>query len=96
MALGLPGWLAPCPRRAAPCAGTFIYVGCSEIIEEEFEGDMRSGRTDITQQTARYVKFVACLAGVAAIACAALIPDEHAHGHGMDMHAHGHAHHHHH
>jgi voltage-gated potassium channel Kch len=24
--------------------GTFLYVGASEIVEEEFEGDMRSGR----------------------------------------------------
>jgi hypothetical protein len=26
-------------------AGTFLYVGASEILAEEFEGDVRCGRT---------------------------------------------------
>jgi zinc transporter ZupT len=79
--------------------GTFLYVGMSEIVEEEFEGDMRSGRTDISQAFARWVKFACLLAGVAMIAGLAALPDAHDHGvHGAHAHAHahGHAHHHHH
>jgi len=84
--------------------GTFLYVGMSEIVEEEFEGDMRSGRTDISQVFARWAKF-ACLAlGVAMIAALAALPDAHDHVHlwggagggGHQHHGHSHHHHHHH
>lgn len=36
----------PIVHLALSCfaTGTFLYVGASEIVEEEFEGDMRSGR----------------------------------------------------
>jgi hypothetical protein len=87
--------------------GTFLYVGMSEIVEEEFEGDMRSGRTDISQAFARWVKFCCLLLGVGMIALMAALPDAHDHGHvhggaaahGLGHghgHGHGHAHHHHH
>ena len=80
--------------------GTFLYVGMSEIVEEEFEGDMRSGRADISQAFARWAKFGCLLAGVAMIALLAALPDAHGHGHGVgsDSHGHGHGggHHHHH
>ncbi|GBF94825.1 zinc permease [Raphidocelis subcapitata] len=86
--------------------GTFLYVGMSEIVEEEFEGDMRSGRTDISQAFARWVKFLCLLLGVGMIALMAALPDAHDHAHGASAHGlghghghshgHGHAHHHHH
>jgi hypothetical protein len=64
---------------------------------------MRSGRTDISQAFARWVKFVCLLAGVAMIALLAALPDAHDHVHGgVGAHGHGHghghapAHHHHH
>ncbi|KAI8462728.1 MAG: ZIP zinc transporter-domain-containing protein [Monoraphidium minutum] len=79
--------------------GTFLYVGMSEIVEEEFEGDMRSGRTDISQVFARWVKFFCLLLGVAMIAALSALPDAHDHAHahagGLGAHGHGHGHHHH-
>jgi solute carrier family 39 (zinc transporter), member 1/2/3 len=82
--------------------GTFLYVGASEIVEEEFEGDPRAGRVDISATAARWAKFAALLAGVGAIAALSMLPDVHDHGgggglgaHGHD-HAHGGVHHHHH
>ncbi|KAF6258712.1 Zinc/iron permease [Scenedesmus sp. NREL 46B-D3] len=74
----------PLVHLALSCfaTGTFLYVGASEIVEEEFEGDMRSGRTDITQVFARWVKFLMLLLGVAAIALLSMIPDAHDHGSG--------------
>eukprot|EP00775_Hariotina_reticulata_P010088 gene10088-10243_t len=81
--------------------GTFLYVGASEIVEEEFEGDMRSGRTDISQVFARWCKFGMLLLGVAAIAVLSMVPDAHDHGTVHPQHAAGlmagaHHHHHHH
>lgn len=76
--------------------GTFLYVGASEIVEEEFEGDMRSGRTDISQIFARWCKFSMLLLGVGAIAGLSLIPDAHDHVHTGHGHLGGHMHHHHH
>jgi hypothetical protein len=95
----------PLVHLALSCfaTGTFLYVGASEIVEEEFEGDMRSGRTDITQVFARWMKFCMLLLGVAAIALLSMIPDAHDHGNGGHGHVHshgvgavGHHHHHHH
>jgi hypothetical protein len=36
----------PLAHLALSCfaTGTFLYVGASEIVEEEFEGDLRAGR----------------------------------------------------
>lgn len=68
-------------------AGTFLYVGASEVLTEEFEGDMRRGRYDISQTTARYVKFGAVALAVGCIALMSLIP--HAHEHGGHVHSHG-------
>ena len=78
--------------------GTFIYVGASEIVEEEFEGDMRSGRRDISQLQARYLKFVMLLLGVGSIALLSMIHDhDHDHNHlGVVGLGGGHHHHHHH
>lgn len=84
----------PLVHLALSCfaTGTFLYVGASEIVEEEFEGDMRSGRTDITQLFARWVKFAMLLLGVAAIALLSMIPDAHDHGNGGHGHGHVHSH----
>lgn len=57
---------------------------------------MRSGRTDISQVFARWVKFVCLLLGVAMIALLAALPDAHDHAHAHGAAAGGHAHHHHH
>lgn len=93
------GDVNPILHLALSCfaTGTFLYVGASEIVEEEFEGDMRSGRTDISQVTARYIKFAMLLLGVGAIAVLSLGPHEHTHG-GQMGHHHHHTHgsHHHH
>jgi hypothetical protein len=75
--------------------GTFLYVGASEIVEEEFEGDMRSGRTDISQVFARWCKFGMLLLGVAAIALLSTVPDAHDHGPVHHQHCAHHHHHHH-
>ena len=94
----------PIAHLALSCfaTGTFLYVGGTEIIEEEFEGDTRAGRTDISRAAARWIKFGALLAGVAAISALSFSDDGHGHGHGghgADLlgggHHHGHGHEHH-
>ncbi len=44
---------------------------------EEFEGEMRADRRDISTHTARYVKFGAVLLAVAAVAASGLLPEHH-------------------
>lgn len=43
---------------------------------QEFEGEMRADRRDISTRTARYVKFSAVLAAVAVVATITLVPDD--------------------
>ncbi|GLI61957.1 hypothetical protein VaNZ11_004520 [Volvox africanus] len=71
------GRVAPIARLVFSCfaTGTFIYVGASEVIMEEFEGEMRADRRDISTRAARYIKFSAVLLAVALVAASGLLPD---------------------
>jgi len=73
------GALTPAAHLVLSCfaAGTFLYVGCSEVLAEEFEGDVRSGRRDISVLAARLIKFGFVIAAVMSIAALGLMP----HGH---------------
>ncbi|KAL6763573.1 Zinc/iron permease [Haematococcus lacustris] len=73
------GQLAPGVHLVLSCfaAGTFLYVGCSEVLAEEFEGDVRCGRRDISAAWARWVKFAGVMLAVLLIAALGLLP----HGH---------------
>eukprot|EP00198_Chlamydomonas_reinhardtii_P004193 XP_001693529.1 ZIP family transporter [Chlamydomonas reinhardtii] len=73
------GAVAPALSLLFSCfaTGTFIYVGASEVIMEEFEGEMRADRRDISTHTARYAKFGAVLVAVAAVAASGLLPEHH-------------------
>jgi hypothetical protein len=70
-------------------------AGANEVVGEEFEGDVREGRTDLSARAARFSKFGCLLAGVAMIAACGLLPDPHDHGHahvGQLSSHHGHDH----
>ncbi|GIL75431.1 hypothetical protein Vretimale_8064 [Volvox reticuliferus] len=71
------GRVAPIARLVFSCfaTGTFLYVGASEVIMEEFEGEMRAGRDDISTRAARYIKFFAVLLAVALVAVSGLLPE---------------------
>ncbi|EFJ49683.1 hypothetical protein VOLCADRAFT_89649 [Volvox carteri f. nagariensis] len=71
------GRVAPIARLVFSCfaTGTFFYVGASEVIMEEFEGEMRADRRDISTRAARYIKFFAVLAAVALVAASGLLPE---------------------
>lgn len=72
-------------------AGTFLYVGASEVLTEEFEGDVRAGRRDISPRMARHIKFFAVLVAVGfTAAMAVLLPHSHG-GHDHEHHDHDHA-----
>jgi len=53
--------------------GTFLYVGAGEVIMEEFEGDVRCGRTDIGHKLALYIKFLVVLLAAGAICAVSLL-----------------------
>ncbi len=46
-----------------------------QVIMEEFEGEMRADRRDISTRAARYMKFAAVLAAVALVAGSGLLPE---------------------
>ncbi|KXZ49333.1 hypothetical protein GPECTOR_22g927 [Gonium pectorale] len=71
------GRVAPIARLVFSCfaTGTFLYVGASEVIMEEFEGEMRADRRDISTRAARYLKFGAVLAAVGLVAASGLLPE---------------------
>lgn len=73
------GTVAPVAHLVLSCfaAGTFLYVGCSEVLAEEFEGDVRCGRRDISQLQARLYKFGVVVFAVLSIAAMGLMPHEH-------------------
>jgi hypothetical protein len=89
------GTAAPPPSHN-PIAPHDARANRLPIRQEEFEGDMRSGREDISQAFARWVKFFWLLLGVAMIAGMAALPDAHDHVHHGAAGGHAHAHHHHH
>lgn len=48
---------------------------------QEFEGDMRAGRADISTRAARYIKFATVVGAMALVAALAALPEpEHSHG----------------
>ncbi|GFR47458.1 hypothetical protein Agub_g9184 [Astrephomene gubernaculifera] len=75
------GRVAPLASLVFSCfaTGTFLYVGASEVIMEEFEGEMRADRRDISTAAARYIKFGAVLAAVALVAASGLLPEPEGH-----------------
>lgn len=96
---GVDPWLTYMLSCAA--TGTFLYVGASEVIMEEFEGDIRCGRRDLSEAAARYIKFLVVMAAVGMVSLQSMM-HEHEHegpgGEGLHQHglAHEHAHHGHH
>ena len=69
------GRLQPAAEMALLCGatGTFLYIGASEVMTEEFEAEV--GLQEELPARARYLKFLAVLAGVAAMAAISFLPE---------------------